>query len=100
VKRKVLLMAFDGDYVTERPEFETAEEAWNWSGELGSKWWFYPFVFIVTGKTIVDAPPIWDFLIGKRIDTAAKLVKLHSEIPSMQNSDINTFMYSLRDKEV
>lgn len=35
-------MSFDGDYVTEG-EFQSSNEAWNRSNDMGSRWFFYPF---------------------------------------------------------
>jgi len=43
---KIICMSFDGDYQTEKPEFDTIEEAWEYSNDLGSKWYFYPFHFV------------------------------------------------------
>jgi hypothetical protein len=51
-------MSFDGEYKLESPVFDTIPDAWNYGNELGSKWYFYPFHFVVTesGKTIRDTP--------------------------------------------
>lgn len=71
---RVLVMSFDGDTQLERPEFKTIEEAWYYANDLGSKWYFYPFVFIVTnsGKTIKDATCPLEFLINCKIKTVER----------------------------
>jgi hypothetical protein len=50
---KLIQMSFDGKYVTDS-EHESIEDAGNASADLGSKWFFYPFSFIVKGQTVVD----------------------------------------------
>ena len=42
---------------------------------MGSRWIFYPFVFIATEKTIVDTPDCLEFLKGKRIKTVERFFK-------------------------
>lgn len=94
---KLICMSFDGDHVTERPEFETIEAAWEHSNDLGSKWYFYPFHFVVTGSglTIVDAPFPLEYLEGRRVRTAARLFEAHSKDPAMQDADVEAFAFSL-----
>jgi len=71
---KVLVMSFDGDTQLERPEFETIEDAWNYANDVGSKWYFYPFVFIVTnsGKTIKEGIFPLEFLMNSRVKTVSR----------------------------
>ncbi|MFA6309576.1 MAG: hypothetical protein WC677_07585 [Clostridia bacterium] len=57
---KLICMSFDGEYKTEDNRgkgFKTVDEAWEWSDDMGSKWFFYPFQFVVSvsGKTVVEA---------------------------------------------
>jgi hypothetical protein len=42
---------------------------------MGSRWYFYPFVFIATEKTIVEAPECLEFLNGKRVKTVERFFK-------------------------
>lgn len=67
-------MSFDGDYVNEGPEFGTAEEAWEHADDMGSRWIFYPFSFILTesGKSIKDAPDGLTQFIGKRLKSVCR----------------------------
>jgi len=97
VSYKLICMAFDGDYQTERPEFESVEDAREYSGDLGSKWYFYPFHFVVSasGKTIVDASFPLDVLKGKRVSTVAKLFENFAKEESAQGMDVEQFMFAL-----
>jgi len=67
-------MSFDGDYQRERLKFDTIGEAWEYSNDLGSKWFFYPFHFVVKGETIKDAPAMLDYMKNKRIKTVQKVI--------------------------
>ncbi len=51
---KLICMSFDGDYVTDMEG--DIDECCDTSSEMGSKWYFYPFHFILSnsGKTVVD----------------------------------------------
>lgn len=93
---KLLCMSFDGDSKIERPEFSTIEEVWNYSNDIGSKWYFYPFHFVVTAKTIKDTPERLSFLKGKRISTVKKLFKKESERKENNGLDVDCFMEVLR----
>lgn len=71
-KYQLLCMSFDGDYVIERPEFESIEKAWEYNDDIGSKWYFYPFRFVIRGKSIKDTDERISSLIGKRIKTVQR----------------------------
>jgi hypothetical protein len=94
-KYQVICMSFDGEYKRESAKHETVEDAWEYANDLGSKWYFYPFYFVVSGNTIKDAPDELQNLIGKRISTAARIFKTHSEKTETQGMDVEQFMYSL-----
>ena len=72
---KLLLMGFDGGTKVEQKIFETVDQAWEYANDLGSKWYFYPFCFIVSdsGQTIKDASYPLDCFIGKRVKTVSGL---------------------------
>jgi hypothetical protein len=72
---KLICMGFDGEFQTERPTFQSVEEAWEYASDLGSKWYFYPFHFVVSNslKTIVAAPDGVPELIGRRLQTIVTL---------------------------
>ena len=55
---QLICMAFDGDYVTERLEFKSIDDAWEYSNNLGSKWFFFPFHFVIKNLTIKDSPDL------------------------------------------
>lgn len=86
--KKIICMSFDGEYQTEHPTFETTKDAWEYSASLGSKWYFYPFHFVVSesGKTIIDAPELLSWAIGRRTKTVRRLFAEHSAKPECQNS--------------
>lgn len=94
---KLICMSFDGDHVTERPEFETVEATWEHDNDMGSRWYFYPFHFVVTasGCTIVDAPFPLEYLERRRVRTVAHLFEAHSKDPAMANADPELFAFTL-----
>ena len=99
---KIICMSFDGEYQKERPTFETPEAAWEYSNDLGSKWYFYPFHFVTSDsyKTIVSAPDLMRSLEGKRVQTVANIFKKVSERKDMEGADVDRFaiaIYSLID---
>ena len=93
-KCKLICMAFDGEYQTERPVFDSIEDAWEYSNDLGSKWFFYPFHFVVTesGKTIVDAPEEIEQFNGMRVKTIAKQFKVLGQNPIMVNAGVDEYL--------
>ena len=93
---KLICMSFDGGYRMEWPEFKTVEKAWQYSNDMGSRWYFYPFHFVVTasGKTIADAPEMFAHLKGKRVTTVAAIFNSASKLPELQNADVDQFAYS------
>ena len=96
----LICMSFDGEYQIERANrrgdrFETKEAAWEHAEDMGSRWYFYPFCFVATDKTIVDTPEQLQQFIGKRINTVSKVFKELSEQPIMQNADVDEFAYVL-----
>ncbi len=90
-------MSFDGEYQIERPTFESIEKAWDYSNDLGSKWFFYPFHFVTTasGKTIKDTPEMLQHLKGMRVKSLAKHFESVSKQPEAQNADVETFQFLL-----
>lgn len=72
---QVMCMSFDGEIKIETPGFKTIEEAADYDNNLGSKWFFYPFHFIVSGKTIRDCDNRLSCLKGKRIKTVQNIYK-------------------------
>lgn len=97
MKYKVMVMAFDGDIKIERPEFDTVDDAAGYANNLGSKWWFFPFEFIITEteKTVVKAPDRLEFLEDKRIKTVQKLFNQIATDPEMEGADVDEFVLAL-----
>ena len=87
---KLICMTFDGEYKTEtnRGElFPSVDAAWEYANDMGSRWFFYPFCFVVSasGKAVVDAP---EFLLsglkGKRVSTVVKLFNHFSKLEKVR----------------
>ena len=78
---KLVCIAPDGEFVTEGA-FQTTEDAWNRSEDMGSRWFFYP-IHVVTGdkgKRIVDVPDgMGRGWIGKELKTLRKVIATESE---------------------
>jgi len=96
---QVLCMAFNGDYVVEKPVFDTTEQAWEYADNLGSKWFFYPFVFIISGIRIKDTPPILEFLKHRNINRVQKIFKALSEREEMERANVERFTQALIETE-
>jgi len=92
---KLMCMSPDGDNVIENLKFDTIKDAWEYESNLGSKWYFYPFHFIVTesAKTIVDAINVLGWSVGKRVYTVKKAFSEASKKPENQNLDIELYMF-------
>lgn len=91
-------MTFDGDYVTEGRDFESIDEAWDRSEDMGSRWYFYPFHFVLTasGKTVAESPDNLERFNGKRIKTVAKEFAQLANDPEFQNAEVDEFAFYLR----
>jgi len=92
-------MSFDGEYKTENPLFETIEQTWEHANNLGSKWFFYPFHFVVTesGKTIKDSCELLEFCNNKRIKTIGKMFENTSKLAISKNMSAEDFAFLLND---
>ena len=98
-KCKVICMAFDGETMHERPEFDTPADAWEYSGDLGSKWYFYPFHFVTTasGKTIVESPDMLEFFNGKRLGTVQKAFEKCAALPEAEGMSAEAYLFFLNE---
>lgn len=92
---RLVCMSFDGDYVLEKEKFSTIDEAWVHSYDMGSRWYFCPFHFVVTNSlsTIKDAPHPFKLMIGKRLSTIKALFKEASAKPEAQGMGPDEFAY-------
>lgn len=91
---KLICMSFDGEYVNEG-EFDSVDEAWEHDGEMGSRWIFYPFHFVLTesGKTIKAAPDELDRYVGKRLSTV-KSIFAKTFVDYSEEVDIDGLLYA------
>lgn len=97
---QLICMSFDGDYVTERFEFNSIDGAWEYANDLGSKWYFYPFHFVIEGETIKDTPTHLEFFKNKSINEVKKIFNQLSEKKDLHGADIDTFMFALIDHQL
>lgn len=99
---KLILMSFDGEYQTEKPKFPTAQKAWEYADNLGSKWFFYPFAFVVDNnvKTIVDTPNGLEYMIDWLVsDVVAEFAETNNSITDNDRITADDFIMMLWDKE-
>jgi len=92
---KLICMSFDGDYQTERPAFDTIQEAWEYSEDLGSKWYFYPFHFVTTesAKTVRATPELMEHLNGVRVKELARHFASVATSDEAQGVDAEAFAF-------
>jgi hypothetical protein len=95
MKYQVMLMSFDGDFQIEKPEFDTIEKAWDYSNDLGSRWFFYPFHFVISKNTIRDSINILDWTINKRIKTVSKRFNEFSKQPEAEGMGTEEYMFAV-----
>jgi hypothetical protein len=96
----LICMSFDGDYVVEKTGFKSIEDAWKHSEDMGSRWYFYPFHFVVTtkGQIVKDCPEILNELfINKRLKTVEiSFLKFYKETLEVNSSlDSEEYCYEL-----
>lgn len=94
--KRLVCIAPDGEFVVEG-RFETVEQAWNHSQDMGSRWFFYPIHVVVGDKLgkIVDVPDgMSNYWIGKKITTLCKKIGENSqEICDWINGKISCPIY-------
>jgi len=95
MKNQVICMSFDGEFKRERPEFESIEDAWEYANDLGSKWYFYPFYFVVRGQTIRAAGYGLEVMENRRIKTVAGIFNAASKQPEAEDMDVDSFVQFL-----
>ena len=78
---KLILLSPDGDYVTEKTQ-KTFDDCCEQSFNMGSRWFFYPFHFIIKdngnvslNQRIIEPPDQMDFLKRKSLKNAIKYIK-------------------------
>lgn len=94
-KYQIICMSFDGEYVTEKPIFNEIYKAWEYAADLGSKWFFFPFVFVATEKTIIDADDLLKWCVGKRIKTIKRIFAIKQKRPETENMNAEEYAISL-----
>ena len=100
---QLICMSFDGEKVKEG-EFDTIERAWEHACDLGSKWYFFPFPFVLTasGKSIADSPDRLEFFNGKRLATVKAFFNRVCQMEEAQDMGVDEFvslLYSIWREE-
>ena len=92
----LICMSFDGDFVKETTE-KTIEDCWKRSNDMGSRWYFYPFHFVVTEslKTIVDTPNMLENLKRRKVSTIKKLFQELSQLDENDGCTVDEFVFQL-----
>jgi hypothetical protein len=90
-------MAFDGSNVSEG-NFKTIAEAWDYINNCGSRWFFYPFVFVATEKTIASAYDGGERFERKHIKTIKKIFATESAKVN-DDCDVDEFVYILQNSK-
>jgi hypothetical protein len=93
---KAILFSPDGEFVTDFKS-DSVQDVWEKVCDMGSKWIFYPIVFVATDKTISDCPEGLEHLKGKRIKTIQEHIKKQwdlnkDEICEVINSGMPLFL--------
>lgn len=89
----LICVAFDGETITEKRGFQSANDAWEHAANMGSRWFFYPFAFVTTstGKTIKDAPEGMRNMVGHRVSTIRRVFAQLAADPTMRDADPEEF---------
>lgn len=81
-------------YQTEPYEFSKVQDAWEHAAVIGSKWYFYPFGFVVDqSETVVGAPDLMTHLEGLSLDGVARHFKEVSLTPEARNVNADEFAF-------
>ena len=90
----LMLVSFDGAKVIERVS-GTIDECWDHCNDLGSKWYFYPFSFVVSEKTIIDTCENLEHFKGLRIKTVLKRFATVFESTKDLELDAEQYLFEL-----
>jgi hypothetical protein len=91
---KLIVMSLDGDYREEPEQFENTDDAWTYAGELGSKWYFYPFAFVLNqAGEVVGTPELMQHLEGMTLEDVASHFREVSETPEAAGVDAEQFAF-------
>lgn len=93
---KLCCLSFDGDTQIERPIFDSAADAWEYENDLGSKWFFYPFHFLITPShsTVVDTCYEMDAAKGKRLKTVQKAFEFCSNLSNLMDKHVTADVFA------
>ena len=92
----LMVVSFDGDKKIETVNGDV-NDCWEHSNDMGSKWYFYPFHFVVSEKTVIDTPNELSIFKGKRIKTLLKVFKATNKrlVNEYIDADCDQFMLEM-----
>lgn len=89
---RLIVMSFDGDYREEPEQFENTDDARTYAGDLGSKWYFYPFAFVLDqAGEVVGAPELMQHLEGVTLEDVVSHFREVSEMPEAAGVNAEQF---------
>lgn len=88
----LLVVSFDGQTQLERVN-GTITDCWDRSNDMGSRWYFYPFHFVVSDKTVIGTPEELSRYQGKRIKTLLKDFKAAYNKSISDNVQVDCFEF-------
>ena len=94
----LICMSFDGDYITEARDVLSVDAAWEHAENMGPRWFFYPFHFVLTGsgKSIKAAAYGLEQFVGRRLDKVVAEFKDAAEEMTKETVDQEQFIYYLK----
>jgi len=82
------------DDYNEPEQFENTDDAWTYASELGSKWFFYPFHFVVNqAGEVVSAPSPMEHMEGATVEDVAAHFREVSEGLKGLEVDAEAFVF-------
>lgn len=77
----LVVIAPDGAFKIEG-HFDSIDDAWKRSEDMGTRWYFYPFHFVAEAhgdNRIVESPRFLKYMDGITLKDAAELIKAMSD---------------------
>lgn len=97
----LICMSFDGDYITEVSGLSSVDAAWKHAENMGSRWFFYPFHFVLTdsGKSIKAAAYGLEQFVGRRLDKVVAAFKDAAEELTLETVNAQEFIEYIENKD-
>lgn len=89
----LMVVSFDGQTQLERVN-GNVDDCWEHSNDMGSRWYYYPFHFVVSEKTVIDTPEGLEHYKGKRIETLLREFKKAYDKSIGDNVQVDCFEFA------